>query len=93
MKALPFTAYYEITQDIANRIRRIRKTRKISRKSLAVQSGVSYASLRRFETTGDISLASLVKIALALGLYDDLDALFAKREYRSIEDVINDQED
>lgn len=91
-KALEFVTYYEKQLEIAKRFVVIRKIRKISQQRLSEISGVSYASIRRFEKTGDISLASLVKLALALQLYDDLDNLFkAQNEYRSIEDVINDQ--
>lgn len=93
-KALQFVTYYEKQLEIAKRFVRIRKQRKISQQRLSILSDVSYASIRRFEKTGDISLASLVKLALALQLYDDLDNLFkARREYSSIEEVINDQED
>ena len=59
---------------------------------LSLLSNVPYASIRRFEKSGDISLASLVKLALALQLYDDVDNLFnRKQEYQTIEDVINDR--
>ena len=91
-KALEFVTYYEKQIEIAKRFVVIRKNRKISQQRLASISGVSYASIRRFEKTGDISLSSLVKLALALQLYDDLDNLFkTRKEYKSIEDVINDQ--
>ena len=91
-KALEFVTYYEKQLEIAKRFVAIRKNRKISQQRLAYISGVSYASIRRFEKTGDISLSSLVKLALALQLYDDLDNLFkTRKEYKSIEDVINDQ--
>ena len=91
-KALEFVTYYEKQIEIAKRFVVIRKNRKISQQWLASISGVSYASIRRFEKTGDISLSSLVKLALALQLYDDLDNLFkTRKEYKSIEDVINDQ--
>lgn len=90
--ALEFVTYYEKQLEIAKRLSLIRKNRKISQKRLSELSGVSYASLRRFEKTGDISLSSLVKLALALQLYDDLDNLFKERkEYQSIEEVINDR--
>lgn len=95
MEELPlqFVTYYEKQLEIAKRFRSIRKSKKISQQRLSVISGVSYASIRRFEKSGNISLESLVKIALALQLYDDLDNLF-KREYKykSIEEIINDQE-
>ena len=90
--ALEFVTYYEKKLEIAKRFSLIRKNRKISQRRLSELSGVSYASIRRFEKIGDISLSSLVKLALALQLYDDLDNLFKKRkEYQSIEDVINDR--
>lgn len=91
-KALEFVTYYEKQLEIAKRFVTIRKNRKISQQRLVSISGVPYASIRRFEKTGDISLSSLVKLALALQLYDDLDNLFkTRKEYKSIEDVINDQ--
>ncbi len=93
-QALQFVTYYEKQLEIAKRFVIIRKNKKISQQKLSILSGVSYASIRRFEKSGDISLSSLVKLALALQLYDDLDNLF-KREhhYQSIEERINDQKD
>ena len=92
-KALEFVTYYEKQLEIAKRFVAIRKNRKISQQRLSELSGVSYASIRRFEKTGDISLSSLVKLALALQLYDDLDNLFKARiEYETIEDVIRERE-
>ncbi|MBO6280477.1 MAG: helix-turn-helix transcriptional regulator [Bacilli bacterium] len=91
-KALQFVTYYEKQLEIAKRFVAIRKSKKISQQRLSVLSGVSYASIRRFEKTGDISLSSLVKLALALQLYDDLDNLFKiHQEYKTIEDVIRDR--
>lgn len=78
-QTLRFVTYYEKQLEIAKRFIVIRKNKKVSQQRLSVLSGVSYASIRRFEKTGDISLASLVKIALALQLYDDLDSLFKNR--------------
>lgn len=89
---LQFVTYYEKQLEIAKRFITIRKRKKVSQQRLSVISGVSYASIRRFEKTGDISFASLVKLALALRLYDDLDNLFKNQlPYKSIEEVINDQ--
>lgn len=91
-RALEFVTYYEKQLEISQRFKTIRKNRKVSQQRLSELSGVSYASIRRFEKTGDISLASLVKLALALQLYDDLDNLFKiQKEYKSIEDVISER--
>lgn len=42
----------EITLELAKRVKKIRKRRKITQKQLADRSNVSYASLRKFEETG-----------------------------------------
>ena len=52
------------------------KERELSQKQLAIRSGVSYASVRRFETEGEISLSSLLRIAQALDCLQDFDMLF-----------------
>ena len=93
-QALQFVTYYEKQREIAHRFIAIRKSKKVSQQRLSIISGVSYASIRRFEKSGDISLASLVKLALALQLYDDLDNLFRNHQtYTSIEEIIHDQKD
>ena len=60
----------ELDQKLAQRVRKIRKRRSITQEKLASISGVSYGSIKRFETTGQISLLSLTKIAIALDLAD-----------------------
>ena len=91
---LLYKTYYEMQMEITKRLITIRKKRKISQKRLSVISGVPYASIRRFENTGDISFASFIKIVMALRLYDDLNNLFVvKEKYSSIEDVIKSQKD
>lgn len=51
-------------------------------------SGVSYGSIKRFESTGQISLLSLTKIASALDMADELGNLFTQVSYKNIEEVI-----
>ncbi len=89
--ALQFVTYDEKQKEIAERFVKIRKNRKITQKRLSVISGVSYASIRRFEESGEISFSSLIKLALALRLYEDLDNLFKENyQYKSIEEIIRD---
>ena len=73
----------------AQRVRKIRKRRSITQEKLASISGVSYGSIKRFETTGQISLLSLTKIAIALDLADELRNIFTQVPYEDIQEVIN----
>ena len=79
----------ELDKKIADRVRLIRKRRSISQEKLAHISGVSFGSVKRFETTGQISLISLTKIAMALDMADDLRQIFTEVPYRNIQEVIN----
>ncbi len=78
----------EINTDIANRMIQLRKRRKISQKELAAKSGVSLGSLKRFEQTGEISLQSFTKLAIALEVEGELEALFSEVPFDSIEEVL-----
>lgn len=61
---------------ITKRVKQRRKELKLTQQGLAKKSGVSYASVRRFELTGGISFTSLLKIANALNALADFNALF-----------------
>ncbi len=65
----------EVQSDIASRFKDRRLTLNLTQKDLAARAGVSWASLKRFEREGLISLESLLKIALVLGCLGDFDKL------------------
>lgn len=79
----------EIDKIIAERVRNIRKRRKISQKKLSEKSGVSLGSVKRFETSGEISLLSLTKIAIALDISSEMEELFEEVPFLSIEEIMN----
>lgn len=79
----------EILLDLVSRFKRIRKRKNITQKKLSEISNVSYASIKRFEQTGEISLSSLVKICVALNIQNQIKKLFKDVEYRSVEEIIN----
>lgn len=88
MITLTQKTYREINTEIANRFSKIRKRRKISQETLSKKSGVSLGSLKRFEQSGEISLQSLTKLAIALDIENELDELFSEVPFLSIEEVI-----
>ncbi len=79
----------DVTKRLAERMKGIRKRKKISQKQMAARSNVSYATLRKFEQTGQISLESFVKIAMELGVVGEINSLFTEPVYTSIEEVVN----
>ena len=81
----------EINKEIAVRVRTVRKRRKISQVKLSEKSGVSLGSVKRFESTGEISLLSLTKIAIALNVEQELNQLFSNVPYLSLEEIENER--
>ena len=79
----------EIAKSLTEKIKQQRKKLKISQENLAQKSGVSLGSIKRFETKYEISLSSLIKIAIALDLDRDFESLFTVKTYTSINEVIN----
>ena len=69
----------------------MRKRRKISQIELSEKSNVSLGSLKRFESSGEISLASLIKLSIALDVVSELEGLFSEIPYLSIEELVNDK--
>lgn len=78
-----------IRDGVAGRFRNARRTAKISQMTMAERSGVSLGSIKRFERTGEISLSSLIKLAMVLGYEEDFNDLFRRKNYQSIFEVVN----
>lgn len=91
MEALVWETAEELDMKLAQRVRNIRRRRKISQEELSRMSGVSYGSVKRFEATGKISLSSLTKLAMALDMADELRELFTQVPYRNIQEVIDER--
>lgn len=69
---------YEMARDIAKRSKEKRLRYNLSQRTLSDRSGVSYGTLKKFERTGQISLESLLKLALVLDEFDHFESCFAK---------------
>ena len=66
-----------------------RKQLGFTQQELARKSGVSLPSRRRFEQKGEISLSSLVDIAICLGEQKCFWNLYPRQEYKSMEELLN----
>ncbi len=78
----------EIILDVAKRFKKIRKSKWITQVQLAKSSNVSYGTIKRFETSGEISLSSLTKLCVALDITYNIQDLFTKVNFNSIDEVI-----
>jgi transcriptional regulator with XRE-family HTH domain len=65
---------------MADKVKALRKQRKYSAQELARRSGVSYGSVKRFESTGEISFESLLKIAYVFNRLEDFENVLAVQE-------------
>ena len=78
----------EMMRSIAQRVKERRLEKNLTQMTLASRSGLTLASYRRFETTGEISLRSLVMIALALDMTSEFETLFSTPTYQSIDQLL-----
>lgn len=86
-----FMTANEIDLQLARRVRNIRRRRKITQSKISEMSGVSLGSVKRFEQIGEISLVSLTKIAIALGIEEELKNIFSNVPYMTLEELENEQ--
>lgn len=77
----------ETAGELAQKSRRLRLARNWKQATLAGRSGVTLASLRRFERTGQISLRNLLRLSFALGRLDDFGAVLKQPEAASIREL------
>ncbi|MBU1142722.1 MAG: helix-turn-helix domain-containing protein [Firmicutes bacterium] len=76
-----------ITYDLVKRFIKRRKEYGLTQKELSIKSDVSYGSIRRFESQGDISLKSLLKLSSAIGCLEDFNELFRYMILKNIKDL------
>ena len=66
----------EIDLALTRRLTSIRKRRNLSQQQLSEKSNVSFGSIKCLETSGQISLISLTKLAVALDCVDEIKNFF-----------------
>lgn len=67
----------------------LRKQEKMSQRELSERSGVAYASIRKFESTGIISLESLLKICEVLKHLEDFESILLPSDMKRKKDLFN----
>ena len=82
----------EAKLEIAKRLKRLRLYHNWSRETLALRSGISPSTLKKFEQTGDISLERLLKLASALGKMHSFNQLFEIPEAHNSQELKRQEE-
>ncbi|MGL1886269.1 MAG: helix-turn-helix domain-containing protein [Reichenbachiella sp.] len=67
----------------------LRKQERMSQKELSERSGVAYASIRKFESTGIISLESLLKISESLKRLTDFESILLPSDMKRKKDLFD----
>jgi len=85
----------EAQERVSVNMRRLRLEKELTQEGLSERSGVSLASLRKFEQKGIISLESFFKLALVLDCLDQVVSSTepSRKPYRSIDDVLKKNKD
>ena len=81
----------DIALQIAARVKARRLELNLTQEGLASRAGVKFATYRRFEQTGEISLRGLLQVGFALNCLDEFNDLFAQKQYQSLDDGLNEQ--
>jgi transcriptional regulator with XRE-family HTH domain len=87
---LSLTTPYDVQLDLKEFIKTSRKNQKLTVEALAIKSGVPNSTIRKFESTGNISLRQFLMIYDAVCQLDDLQKLTrVVSTPKSIQEVLN----
>ena len=81
----------DVAKQIATRVKARRLELNLTQEGIAARAGLKFATYRRFEQTGEISLKGLLQRGFALNALSEFDALFVQKQYQSLDDVLNEQ--
>lgn len=80
---------YDLQVELSQFVRRTRKDKKVSVKTLSLKSGVPDSTIRKFESTGDISLRQFLMLYAELGDLSKMKNLTKQEDTpKSIDEVI-----
>lgn len=86
-----YPLYFLLPTDVLRALAENAKARRLaenlSRKTLAERSGVPAPTIRHFETTGQIGLLALLKLAEAMDCLSEFSSLFPKKNVLTVADI------
>ncbi len=90
MLAINISTPKSIMEQIKDSFRQKRLSLNLTQEGLANKSGVSLGSIKRFESSGEISFESLLKVALVLNCLDDFKniTIVKSEKYETMDDLL-----
>ena len=78
----------EVARELASRVRALRLNRSWTQVEAAGRAGMTLASYKRFERTGEIAFKSLLKISIAFDQLAKAQTLFQQPAFQSLDEAI-----
>lgn len=90
MLAINISTPNSIMEEIKDKFKQKRLSLNLTQEGLANKSAVSLGSIKRFESSGEISFESLLKLAFVLDCLDDFKNIANKNDeqYDSMDDLL-----
>lgn len=80
---------HDIQLEVGQRFKKQRLLLNFSRNALSERSGVPYETIKKFESTGEISLKSLISLANALDRINEIKKIMAEVEPQTVHQIKN----
>lgn len=87
IRADSLKTFEELLRELGARAQHLRLLRNVPQEELAVRAGVGVKALRRFERSGEGTVETALRLALALGADAEFEALFSPPPYQSLADA------
>lgn len=78
----------EVALELASRLKMRRLAQNLTQAGLSRRSGVPLGTLKKFERSGQISLPSFIRLAIALQDERALENLLREPEFKTLDDVL-----
>ena len=90
MLAINISTPKSIMQNLKDKFKQKRLSLNLTQEGLSNKSGVSLGSIKRFESSGEISFESLLKVALVLNCLDDFKNIANEKDeqYETMDDLL-----
>jgi predicted transcriptional regulator len=77
----------EMIEKTANLIENVRKQQKLQQKELALKADIPLPTYKQFIYHKKISFENIIKLFMALRMFDNLNGLVKVQEYKTLDDI------